>query len=79
MRPDLPLARGLSARFERLEGRRPLLYRALALAGLTLSVAGGTACQVRGGRVTPTVGACAHVLLLLASVPARLPSKHLQS
>ena len=57
VRPSLPLQRGMSARFERVEQQRPLLYRSLALAALTTAFACGFVGQISApGLVDPSIG-----------------------
>lgn len=64
IRAELPLRRGLSARFEQLERQRPRLYRGLALFALMAACAGGTAAQLIAPRyVAAPVGACGWKLL----------------
>ncbi|KAI7835570.1 hypothetical protein COHA_010531 [Chlorella ohadii] len=56
VRPTLPLERGMSARFERLEQRQPRLYRSLALAALTTAFACGFVGQISApGLVDPSI------------------------
>ncbi len=88
VRPTLPLERGMSARFERLEQRQPRLYRSLALAALTTAFACGFVGQISApGLVDPSIGGwtaaaqncirghCAHWLVPgLCSLVACLPA-----
>ena len=74
VRPPLPLARGLSSRFERWEAGRPLLRRRLALAAIVVSFMGCCSLHILApGFVDVSIVVNYFLLLLFFPLPVPLP------